>query len=166
MCCCKSLVGHEGSLLGFAGIPAPGAGKTLPSLCPDGRKLARSGAGGEKIPAAGNFPPPQRPTPTGEEGARVGPGAGWRKNAKLLLVPLTLLLALLPVLCAAAPASVYIEELTWTELRDLVAGGKTIVIIPVGGTEQNGPHMALGKHNVRVRPLAGKIASGLGDALV
>ena len=75
-------------------------------------------------------------------------------------------LALLPGLCLAAPASVYIEELTWTELRDLVAAGRTTAIIPVGGTEQNGPHMALGKHNVRVKLLAGKIAAGLGNALV
>jgi len=40
------------------------------------------------------------------------------------------------------------------------------VIVPVGGTEQSGPHIALGKHNVRARALAGRIAAGLGDALV
>ena len=45
------------------------------------------------------------------------------------------------------PASVFLEELTWTEVRDAIAGGKTTVIIPTGGTEQNGPHLALGKHN-------------------
>ena len=44
--------------------------------------------------------------------------------------------------------------------------GATTIIIPVGGTEQNGPHIALGKHNVRVKALAGKIASALGDTLV
>ncbi len=76
------------------------------------------------------------------------------------------LFALIPALCIAAPASVYIEDLTWTELRDAIAAGKTTAIIPVGGTEQNGPHMAIGKHNVRVRLLAGKIAAGLGNALV
>jgi creatinine amidohydrolase/Fe(II)-dependent formamide hydrolase-like protein len=40
------------------------------------------------------------------------------------------------------------------------------VLIPIGGTEQNGPHMALGKHNVRAKVLCGRIASELGDALV
>src|ERR671921_2294920 len=85
------------------------------------------------------------------------------RNTFLLLV---ILFALIPALCVAAPASLYIEELTWTELRDLVASGKTTAIVPVGGTEQNGPHMAIGKHNVRVRLLAGRIAAGLGDALV
>ena len=67
---------------------------------------------------------------------------------------------------AAASASVYLEELTWTELRDAIAAGKTTVIVPVGGTEQSGPHMVLGKHNVRARILAGRIAQGLGNALV
>ncbi|HSI01711.1 MAG TPA: creatininase family protein, partial [Reyranella sp.] len=44
--------------------------------------------------------------------------------------------------------------------------GTTTIIIPAGGTEQNGPHMALGKHNVRARILSGRIASALGDTLV
>jgi creatinine amidohydrolase/Fe(II)-dependent formamide hydrolase-like protein len=65
-----------------------------------------------------------------------------------------------------APASVFLEELTSTEVRDAVRAGKTTMIIPVGGTEQNGPHMALGKHNVRVKVLAGRIAASLGNALV
>jgi creatinine amidohydrolase/Fe(II)-dependent formamide hydrolase-like protein len=67
----------------------------------------------------------------------------------------------------AKPASsVYLEELTWPEVRDVLRSGATTVIVPVGGTEQNGPHMALGKHNVRVKALAGSIAGKLGDALV
>src|SRR6266498_3142080 len=67
---------------------------------------------------------------------------------------------------AHAPDTVFLEELTWTELRDLIRSGKTTIILPTGGTEQNGPHMALGKHNVRVKALAEKIARGLGNALV
>ena len=66
----------------------------------------------------------------------------------------------------AAPRRVYLEELTWTEVRDTLQAGTTTIIIPVGGTEQNGPHMALGKHNARVRALAGRIAQVLGDTLV
>jgi len=75
----------------------------------------------------------------------------------------------LPCLVAAAPAaaaSLYLEELTWVELRDALQAGTTTVIVPIGGTEQNGPHMALGKHNVRGRLLAGKIAAALGHAVV
>ena len=67
---------------------------------------------------------------------------------------------------AAAGESVFLDELTWTDVRDAVAGGRTTVIVPVGGTEQSGPHMALGKHNVRAHVLAGRIAAQLGNALV
>ncbi|MDE2624807.1 MAG: creatininase family protein [Betaproteobacteria bacterium] len=64
------------------------------------------------------------------------------------------------------PPSVYLEELTSPELRALIASGTTTALIPIGGTEQNGPHMVLGKHNVRVRILAGAIARQLGHAVV
>ena len=67
---------------------------------------------------------------------------------------------------ARAADTVFLEELTWTELRDQIRSGKTTVIVPIGGTEQNGPHMALGKHNLRVRYLSEKIARALGNALV
>jgi creatinine amidohydrolase/Fe(II)-dependent formamide hydrolase-like protein len=67
---------------------------------------------------------------------------------------------------AAPPASVFIDDLTWTELRAEIAAGKTTILVPIGGTEQNGPHMTLGKHNVRVTALAQKIAQALGNALV
>ncbi len=64
------------------------------------------------------------------------------------------------------PRRVYLEDLAWTEVQDALQAGTSTIIIPVGGTEQNGPHMALGKHNVRVRALAGQIAQALGDTLV
>jgi creatinine amidohydrolase/Fe(II)-dependent formamide hydrolase-like protein len=83
-----------------------------------------------------------------------------------------LALALTTMLCLALPAAaqvpdtVFLEELTWTEVRDALAAGKTTIIIPTGGTEQNGPHMVLGKHNWLVRYKAGEVARRLGDALV
>jgi creatinine amidohydrolase len=67
---------------------------------------------------------------------------------------------------ADSGASVFVDELTWTELRDEVRAGKTTVIVPVGGTEQSGPQIVLGKHNVRVKALAARIAASLGNALV
>ena len=66
----------------------------------------------------------------------------------------------------SAAASVQLEELTWTELQARIKAGTTTVLLPVGGTEQNGPHIALGKHNVRVRALAALIAERLGNAVV
>lgn len=69
-------------------------------------------------------------------------------------------------LLAQVPNTVFLEELTWTEVRDALRAGKTTVIIPTGGTEQNGPHMVLGKHNFLVKYKAGEIARRLGDTLV
>jgi len=79
---------------------------------------------------------------------------------------LVLCFLLLGLPAAHASGTVFLEELTWTELRDLIQSGKTTIIVPIGGTEQNGSHMALGKHNLRVRHLSEKIAGALGNALV
>ena len=79
-------------------------------------------------------------------------------------VRLTTLIALVCLVSSAStqspsaprPDSVFLEELTWMEVRDAIAGGKTTVIIPTGGTEQNGPHLVLGKHNYLVKYKAGQ----------
>jgi creatinine amidohydrolase len=67
---------------------------------------------------------------------------------------------------AAGSSSYQLEELTWQEVRDRVATGSTTILVPIGGTEQNGPYMVLGKHNARVKFLANAIAQRLGNALV
>jgi creatinine amidohydrolase len=69
-------------------------------------------------------------------------------------------------LAASAAAGVYLEEMTSPELRDRIAAGTATALVPIGGTEQSGPHIVLGKHNVRARVLAGRIAAKLGDAVV
>ena len=79
--------------------------------------------------------------------------------------------ALLAALAAhAAPpagfAAVDVEAMTSTELHERIAHGTTTVIVPIGGTEQNGTHMVLGKHNVRAHVLADRIAEALGNAVV
>jgi len=75
-------------------------------------------------------------------------------------------LATAGAIAQAPPTSVFIDDLTWTELRDGITAGKTTIIVPIGGNEQNGPWMALGKHNARAKALSEKIARGLGNALV
>jgi len=62
--------------------------------------------------------------------------------------------------------SLYIEELTWQEVQAAVNGGYTTVIVPTGGTEQEGPQLVIGTHNAVVRYTAGEIAKGLGNAVV
>jgi creatinine amidohydrolase len=85
---------------------------------------------------------------------------------------LRLLALLLPAALAVGgasarePATLELESMTSTELRARVDAGATTALLPVGGTEQNGPHMVLGKHNVRARLLAGQIARRLGNAVV
>jgi creatinine amidohydrolase/Fe(II)-dependent formamide hydrolase-like protein len=59
-----------------------------------------------------------------------------------------------------------IEDLTWPEIKARMEAGATTIIVPTGGTEQSGPHMVLGKHNVIIRYTAAEIARRLGKTLV
>ncbi|HXY21101.1 MAG TPA: creatininase family protein [Burkholderiaceae bacterium] len=96
---------------------------------------------------------------------------GWRAKRSLQPFIIALLLVALaicgaPARAAASISSVFLEDFTWTELRDAVSQGMTTAIVPVGGTEQSGPALTLGKHNVRVRLLSERIARELGNAVV
>lgn len=62
--------------------------------------------------------------------------------------------------------TVFIEEMTWSEIRAAIDGGKTTLIIPTAGTEQNGPHMVMGKHRYIIEMASDRIARQLGNALV
>jgi creatinine amidohydrolase/Fe(II)-dependent formamide hydrolase-like protein len=94
---------------------------------------------------------------------------------KRVLLPTAIALSLNMAALAATPAapehsggapSLYIEDLTWPEVKAAIAAGTTTAIIYAGSTEQNGPHMALGKHNFIAHYAAGEIAKKLGNALV
>jgi creatinine amidohydrolase len=61
--------------------------------------------------------------------------------------------------------SVWLEEMTWMDVRDALAAGKTTVIIATGGFEPNGPFLALGKHNYVLQANCEAIARRLGNAL-
>lgn len=67
---------------------------------------------------------------------------------------------------ASPPDTVFLEELTWTEVRDAIDAGTTTIIVPTAGTEQNGPHMVLGKHKYRINAASERIARALGHTLV
>jgi creatinine amidohydrolase/Fe(II)-dependent formamide hydrolase-like protein len=64
-----------------------------------------------------------------------------------------------------AVKSLWIDELTWMEVRDEIAAGKTTAIISTGGIEQNGPYLVTGKHNVILRGACEAVAARLGNAL-
>ena len=92
------------------------------------------------------------------------------------------MLALVPTLSIAGPGlaaqdmdaprpiagtnTVWIEEMTWMEVRDALAEGMTTVIVGTGGVEQNGPYVASGKHNFVLTATTEAIARELGNALV
>ena len=108
-------------------------------------------------------------TASGER--RTQRGHFWHRVAGYACVMNTLpVLGLLLLLVAApgwaAPTGIFLEDLTSLEVATALREGHTTIIIPVGGVEQNGPHMALGKHNLRVKVLAGRIAQQLGNAIV
>jgi len=62
--------------------------------------------------------------------------------------------------------SVWIEDLTMLEVRDLIKGGKTTALILTGGIEENGPYLTTGKHNNVLKATGESIARALGNALV
>jgi creatinine amidohydrolase len=63
------------------------------------------------------------------------------------------------------PDTVWLEEMTWMDVRDALKGGKTTIIISTGGMEPNGPWLALGKHNYVLKANCDAIARKLGNAL-
>ncbi len=67
---------------------------------------------------------------------------------------------------AVMPEHVFMEDMTWVEVDQAIKAGTDKVLIPTGGTEQNGPHLVLGKHNYIVKYTAGKIAEKLLNTLV
>ena len=141
--------------------------------------------------AAGLYAQDHLRTPDRDEVALRSP-SGTKMNRWILAALAAVLLAVfLPLTqgrdtaCAAQPAmrespgdvitrtprpiegidSIWIEELTWMEVRDELARGKTIGIIPTGGVEQNGPYLAGGKHNYVVQAVCEAVARELGNAL-
>lgn len=61
--------------------------------------------------------------------------------------------------------TVWLEEMTWMDVRDAMKAGKTTVIISTGGIEPNGPWIALGKHNWVLHQNCEAIARKMGNAL-
>ena len=62
--------------------------------------------------------------------------------------------------------TVFMEDMTWMEVRDAMKAGKDTAIVATGGIEQNGPYLVAGKHNVVLRATTEAIARKLGNALV
>lgn len=61
--------------------------------------------------------------------------------------------------------AVEFELMTWPEVRDALAAGKTTALIYTGGVEQRGPQNANGGHNLMARAIVKAIAERLGNAI-
>lgn len=64
-----------------------------------------------------------------------------------------------------APDTVWLEEMTWIDVRDALKAGKTNIIIPTGGMEPNGVWLVTGKHNYVLHANCDAIARKMGNAL-
>lgn len=134
------------------------------------------------VPAAGRALDDPNPTAREVVAAR-GPSAATHERTPTTEVPMrhvSRALALLATLIAAPAAAqdleaarpiagtntVFIEEMTWMEVRDALREGKTTAIVATGGVEQNGPYVASGKHNFVLQATTEAIARELGNALV
>jgi creatinine amidohydrolase/Fe(II)-dependent formamide hydrolase-like protein len=60
---------------------------------------------------------------------------------------------------------VWLEEMTWMDVRDALKAGKTNIIISSGGIEPNGPWLVTGKHNFVLHANCEAIARKMGNAL-
>ena len=67
---------------------------------------------------------------------------------------------------AGSKASVEFELMTWPEVRDALAAGKTTALIYTGGVEQRGPQNVNGGHNIMAHAIVREIAVRLGNAIV
>ncbi len=60
------------------------------------------------------------------------------------------------------PSRVWMQNLTWEEVRDSVAASRATVIVPVGSTEQHGPHLPVGTDTMVAMALAESAAERSG----
>ena len=86
-------------------------------------------------------------------------------TAAALLLPTSVSVAQLSARPPAGPL-VEFERMTWPEVKQALAAGKTTALIYTGGTEQRGPQNANGGHNLMARYVARAIAVKLGNAIV
>ena len=80
---------------------------------------------------------------------------------------LTLTFSSAPPSFGAAPAAELVEfdRMTWPEVKAALAAGKTTALFYTGGTEQRGPHVVNGGHNLIGPMIVKEIALKLGNAI-
>ena len=66
---------------------------------------------------------------------------------------------------ASLPLARRLDDCTWPEVQRLVAGGCRTAVLPLGSTEQHGPHLPLGTDTRIGDALADRLCAAAGDAL-
>jgi mycofactocin system creatininase family protein len=59
-----------------------------------------------------------------------------------------------------------LAEMTWPEVERAIAAGITTVLLPLGATEQHGPHLPLGTDTFRAAFVAGRLGADRAELLV
>ena len=158
------LVGNDYDNNGVSGInqskSSPEVGRQLLQI-----KIDNALAQSKRMMTGAEPPVPAAPQQGGGGGGR--PGAAARASGAAAGPPRpTMETAPAGKTPTRAPDTVFIDELTWEETRDALKAGTRRAIIPTGGTEKNGYHMVLGKHNFVVAHAANLMARRLGQTLV
>ena len=90
-------------------------------------------------------------------------------SSLMLIAGGTVSLILVAGSARAAPRAqadlVEFEKMTWVEVKAALAAGKTTALIYTGGTEQRGPQLANGYHNLVAHAQVEAIARELGNAI-
>lgn len=81
------------------------------------------------------------------------------------MIALGLLLLPATVPAQSSEPLVEFENMTWVEVKNALAAGKTTALYYTGGTEQRGPQNTNGGHNFMARATAKAIALALGNAI-
>ncbi len=159
------LVGNDYENNGVSGVnqskASPQVGRELLQI-----KIDNALAQVKRMTSGAEPPVPAAPAPVGGRGGAGRPGGAPRPAAAAGPARPTMDTAPAGMTPTRPPDTVFIDELTWEETRDLMKAGKTTVIVPTGGTEKNGYHMVLGKHNYVVAFAANQMARKMGNTLV
>ena len=67
---------------------------------------------------------------------------------------------------AAQSDLVRLEDMIWEEVAEAIQSGKTTAVYYAGSIEQNGPHMAFGKHGLVAEWVGERIVRELGNAIL
>jgi creatinine amidohydrolase/Fe(II)-dependent formamide hydrolase-like protein len=88
-------------------------------------------------------------------------------NARVVILMLSISMAGASAIANSGHRSnlVEFEKMTWVEVKEALAAGKTTALIYTGGTEQRGPQNANGGHNEMAYATVKAIAEKLGNAI-